>query len=68
MECWSESHSLESWRSYNYPHVTTVYWSLYRAARYATPALATRQGWEWYVYIYIYVYIYVCVCVYDMYV
>jgi hypothetical protein len=48
MDCWSLPHSLESWRAYNYPHVTVVYWSLYRASRYATPLLATRQPWEWY--------------------
>jgi hypothetical protein len=48
MDCWSLPHSLESWRAYNYPHVTTVYWSLYRAARYANPPLATRQPWAWY--------------------
>jgi hypothetical protein len=23
MHCWSEEHSLENWRAYNYPHVTT---------------------------------------------
>ena len=59
MDCWSEEHSLESWRAYqlhardnpialalalplaltltrrayNYPHVTAVYWSLYRLGR-----------------------------------
>mmetsp|Transcript_3585 Transcript_3585/g.11132 ORF Transcript_3585/g.11132 Transcript_3585/m.11132 type:complete len:502 (-) Transcript_3585:1427-2932(-) len=48
MDCWSGPHSLESWRAYNYPHVTTVYWALYRAARYATPPLAMRRPWEWY--------------------
>ena len=31
MDCWSESHSLETWRAYNYPHVTAVYWSLCNA-------------------------------------
>lgn len=48
MDCWSEPHSLESWRAYNYPHVATVYWSLYRSARWANPPLATRRPWEWY--------------------
>ena len=46
--CWSEEHSLESWRAYNYPHVAAVYWSLYRLARYHTPALTARHGWRWY--------------------
>ena len=27
MHCWSEEHSLEEWRAYNYPHVAAVYWS-----------------------------------------
>ena len=44
----SQEHSLESWRAYNYPHVTTVYWSLYRSARYASPPLARRRPWQWY--------------------
>ena len=48
MECWSEEHSLESWRAYNYPHVAAVYWALYRLARYHTPALTTRHDWRWY--------------------
>eukprot|EP00900_Chrysochromulina_parva_P021260 jgi/Chrpa1/3768/Chrysochromulina_OHIO_Genome00018395-RA len=47
MDCWSEEHSLESWRAYNYPHVTAVYWSLYRVARWHTPQL-TRRDWRWY--------------------
>ena len=38
MDCWSESHSLETWRAYNYPHVTAVYWSLYRLGRWHSPA------------------------------
>ena len=48
MDCWSEEHSLETWRAYNYPHVAAVYWSLYRLARYHTPALTARHGWRWY--------------------
>ena len=36
MHCWSEKRSLETWRSYNYPHVAAVYWSLYRLARSTT--------------------------------
>ena len=48
MDCWSESHSLETWRSYNYPHVTAVYWSLYRLGRWHSPPLTRRQPWQWY--------------------
>ena len=46
MVCWTEQHSLETWRAYNYPHVTLVYWSLYRLGRWNTPALTTRQDWR----------------------
>ncbi|EOD31861.1 hypothetical protein EMIHUDRAFT_231298 [Emiliania huxleyi CCMP1516] len=45
-ECWSEQHSLE--RAYNYPHVTAVYWSLYRLGRRFRPARVRRHGWRWY--------------------
>ena len=48
MDCWSESHSLETWRAYNYPHVTAVYWSLYRVARWTSPPLTRRADWRWY--------------------
>ena len=48
MDCWSEEHSLETWRAYNYPHVTAVYWSLYRVARWTTPAQTRRADWRWY--------------------
>ena len=48
MHCWSEKRSLETWRSYNYPHVAAVYWSLYRLARFYDPPLATRASWQWY--------------------
>ena len=30
MHCWSEKRSRETWRAYNYPHVATTYWALYR--------------------------------------
>ena len=33
MHCWSEKRSRETWRSYNYPHVATTYWALYRLGR-----------------------------------
>ncbi len=48
MDCWSEEHSLESWRAYNYPHVTLVYWALYRAGRHHAPSLLRRADWRWY--------------------
>ena len=48
MDCWTEEHSLETWRAYNYPHVAAVYWSLYRVARWNTPALTTKHDWRWY--------------------
>jgi hypothetical protein len=48
MICWSEEHSLENWRAYNYPHVTAVWWALYRLARWHAPPLATRAPWQWY--------------------
>ena len=38
---------MTKWRSYNYPHVTTVYWVLYRLAR-QYDALVTAHPWEWY--------------------
>lgn len=31
--CWDKARSETRWRSYNYPHVTALYWSLYRLAR-----------------------------------
>jgi hypothetical protein len=48
MHCWSEEHSLETWRAYNYPHVTTVYWALYRLGRHFSPPLTKRADWKWY--------------------
>ena len=39
--CWQ-------WRAYNYPHVTEVYWALYRLGRWHTPALTKRATWQWY--------------------
>jgi hypothetical protein len=46
--CWDEARSLTTWRSYNYPHVTIVYWSLYRAARNYGDVSGLRQDWQWY--------------------
>ena len=47
--CWDRPRSLTRWRSYNYPHVTIVYWSLYRLARnYDGAALGLARPWQWY--------------------
>jgi hypothetical protein len=46
--CWDEARSLTTWRSYNYPHVTIVYWSLYRAARNYGGASLLKKSWDWY--------------------
>jgi hypothetical protein len=46
--CWDEARSLTTWRSYNYPHVTIVYWSLYRVARNYGNASVLKKGWQWY--------------------
>ena len=48
MICWTEEHSGETWRAYNYPHVTAIWWSLYRLARWHDPPLATARPWRWY--------------------
>ena len=48
MHCWSEEHSLETWRAYNYPHVTSDYWALYRLGRHFSPPLTRRATWRWY--------------------
>ena len=48
MHCWSEEHSLETWRAYNYPHVATDYWALYRLGRHFNPPLTKRADWRWY--------------------
>ena len=45
--CWDEPRSLTHWRSYNYPHVTIVYWALYRLGR-NYDGLVKRQPWQWY--------------------
>ena len=48
MHCWSEKRSRETWRAYNYPHVATTYWALYRLARHFAPPLTKRATWQWY--------------------
>jgi len=44
---WPERRSRTTWRSYNYPHVTVVYWVLYRLSR-LYDNLVTAHPWEWY--------------------
>jgi hypothetical protein len=44
---WNEGRGLTTWRSYNYPHVTSVYWVLYKLAR-QYDGLVAVHGWEWY--------------------
>jgi hypothetical protein len=44
---WNKAHTLEVPRSYNYPHVAALYWSLYRLARNNT-GIVTHHPWDWY--------------------
>ena len=44
---WDEGRGLTTWRSYNYPHVTVVYWVLYRLAR-QYDGLVSAHPWDWY--------------------
>src|SRR6185503_6653533 len=44
---WSQAHTLEVPRSYNYPHVAALYWSMYRLARNNT-GLVTNHPYDWY--------------------
>jgi hypothetical protein len=44
---WDRAHTLEVPRSYNYPHVAALYWSLYRLAR-NNPGLVSNHPWDWY--------------------
>ncbi|HEY4157798.1 MAG TPA: DUF5695 domain-containing protein, partial [Polyangiaceae bacterium] len=44
---WSKAHTLEVPRSYNYPHVAALYWSMYRTAR-NTTGLISNHPWDWY--------------------
>jgi hypothetical protein len=44
---WSKAHTLEVPRSYNYPHVAALYWTMYRLARNRT-GLVTNHPWDWY--------------------
>ena len=44
---WNKAHILEVPRSYNYPHVAALYWSMYRLARNNT-GLVSNHTWDWY--------------------
>ncbi len=44
---WPKAHTLQVPRSYNYPHVTALYWTMYRLARNRT-GLVTNHSWDWY--------------------
>ncbi len=46
-ESWNQKQSEDLGRSFNYPHVATAYWVLYRLAR-NHPGLVTNHPWEWY--------------------
>ncbi|BCM93348.1 hypothetical protein IAD21_05239 [Abditibacteriota bacterium] len=44
---WDKARGETTWRSYNYPHVTAVYWALYHLAR-DHQGLVKQQDWQWY--------------------
>lgn len=44
---WSKKASAAVDRSYNYPHVASAYWAMYRLAR-NHPGLVTDHPWQWY--------------------
>ncbi len=44
---WNENTSEAVDRSFNYPHVTSAYWVMYRLAR-NHPGLVTNHDWQWY--------------------
>lgn len=44
---WNKAHTLEVPRSYNYPHVAALYWTMYRLARNHT-GLVSNHTWDWY--------------------
>ena len=47
-ESWNQAASEDVGRSFNYPHVVAVYWTLYRLAR-DHQGLVTRHDWHWYI-------------------
>jgi hypothetical protein len=44
---WNKKTSEDIGRGYNYPHVVTAYWAMYRVAR-NHPGLVTAHPWQWY--------------------
>ncbi len=44
---WDKARAETTWRTFNYPHVTCVYYELYRIARYH-PEIKLRHPWNWY--------------------
>jgi hypothetical protein len=44
---WDKARSETTWRSFNYPHVTAVYWALYHLAR-DHQGLTHQETWDWY--------------------
>jgi hypothetical protein len=44
---WNREHAERVDRSYNYPHVAALHWSMYRLARNHV-GLVTNRSWEWY--------------------
>ena len=44
---WNPEHAATVERSYNYPHVAALHWTMYRLAR-TTEGLVTNHEWDWY--------------------
>jgi hypothetical protein len=44
---WDKARSETTWRTFNYPHVTAVYYALYHLAR-DYSGLTKQQKWDWY--------------------
>ena len=45
--CMTELLANQTYRAYNYPHQTAVYWAMYRVARHYD-GMTTRMSWAWY--------------------
>ena len=46
-ESWSQEHAKTVGRSFNYPHVAALYWTMYRLAR-NNVGLVNAHDWAWY--------------------
>lgn len=44
---WSKAHTMMVPRTFNYPHVVSLYWTMYRLARNRT-GLVSNHTWDWY--------------------